>query len=114
MPEPRLATHMMVASLLRRTQAVGGFATLLAKGDETAGTLLIIGQIRGENPRLFERFHGLESGALWEEIPNQITDKYENISNYLNRRRHNDPDLWILELDVASDERLAELIGEKA
>jgi hypothetical protein len=111
MPEPRLATHMLVASLIRRAHAEGDFATLLAKGDETAGSILVVGQIKGQNPRLFERFLTIKGGLSWETIPNQAIEKQRNLSEYLARRRANDPDIWILELDVAFAERLNGLLG---
>jgi hypothetical protein len=110
MTEPRLATHMVVASLIRRANAAGDFATLLAKGDETAGSILVVGQIKGQNPRLFERFLTMKGGLTWAAISAQTIDKQGNMSDYLARRRVNDPDIWILELDVAFAERLDGLL----
>jgi hypothetical protein len=110
MTEPRLATHMLVASMIRRANAAGDFATLLAKGDETAGSILVVGQIKGQNPRLFERFPTMKGGLIWAEISAQIIDKQGNMSDYLARCRANDPDIWILELDVAFAERLDGLL----
>jgi hypothetical protein len=112
--EPRLATHMLVASLIRRANAEGDFATLLAKGNEIAGSILIVGQIKGQNPRLFERFPAMTGGLTWEEIPTQTIDKQGSLSDYLARRRANDPDIWILELDVAFAERLDGLLDLEA
>jgi hypothetical protein len=114
MPEPRLATHMLVASLIRRAQATGDFATVIAKGDQTAGSILIIGQIKGGNARLFECFPNARGGLCWVQIPVQDIDKYNNLTDYLARRRASDPDIWILELDVAFEQRLDELLDLQA
>jgi hypothetical protein len=111
MLEPRLATHMIVASLIRFAQAEGDFATVLAKGDKTAGAILIVALVKGANPRLFERFPGKDGQLSWVEVPMQTIDKYGDISEYLARKRANDPDLWILELDVAFPQRLADILA---
>jgi hypothetical protein len=114
MTEPRLATHMLVASLIRRTQSAGDFAAVLHKGDKTAGNILIIGLEKGANPRLFERYPMLSGGLMWERVSAQSIDKSGDMTEYLARRRKNDPDLWVVELDVAFPERLAELLDMKA
>ena len=51
----RLASAVLVNALVRRVDQAGGFATVLAKGDATAGAILIVALDRGEHPRLFER-----------------------------------------------------------
>jgi hypothetical protein len=110
MIEPRLAAHMLVSSLIRRANAQGDFATVLRRGDETAGNILIVALEKGANPRLFERFPALDGPAIWSQIPSQTIDKYSNISEYCARRSGSDPDLWILELDVAFQQRLDGLL----
>ena len=103
----RLASHVVVQALIRRVNAQGGSAMVLARGDAEAGAVLILALERGENPRFFERGIGPEgvpalvrSGPLQPEDPSEITD-------YWQRRRHRDPDLWVLELDTAEAERFA-------
>lgn len=114
MIEPRLAAHMLVSSLIRRTNAQGDFATVLRRGDETAGNILIMALEKGANPRLFERFPAMDGTSEWVQIPNQAIDKYNDITEYCARRSGNDPDLWILELDVAFQERLNGLLQLQA
>jgi hypothetical protein len=114
MLEPRLATHMIVASLMRRVQAEGDFVTLLAKGDRIAGAILIVGLIKGANPRLFERFPAINGQLQWVEISPQDIDKYGDSSDYLAQKRARDSDLWILELDVAFPQRLADILALSA
>ncbi len=114
MIEPRLATHMIVSSLIRRAHAEGDFATLLRRGDEIAGNILIVALQKGANPVLFERFPSVNGELVWTEKSPQTLDKYKDISEYQMWRSNNDPDLWVLELDVAFPERLNGLLGLSA
>ena len=40
--ETRLPAHVEVAGLIRAVEAAGGFATVIAKGERDAGTLLVV------------------------------------------------------------------------
>lgn len=111
MPEPRLATHMLVSAFIRRASADGDFAAILRKGDPTAGALLLATRVRGQNLALYERFPSLDGSLDWQPIQLQTTDKEQETSQYLDRRAERDPDLWILELDVAFPERLTGLLA---
>jgi hypothetical protein len=111
MTEPRLATHMLVSSLVRQMAEQGDFATVLHKGDPTAGALLILAREKGQIQALFERFPALDGSRKWAEISTQNIDNEQKLSAYLGRRIARDPDIWILELDVASGERLNGLLG---
>lgn len=104
---PRLASGLIVNALIRRVNAEGGSAMVLARGDAEAGAILILATERGENPRFFERGIGPEgipalvrSGPLQPEDPGEVVD-------YWQRRRSRDPDLWVVELDIAEAERFA-------
>lgn len=110
-PEPRLATHVVVSALIRSLSAEGDFATVLRKGDPTAGTLLIVTRCRGRNPALLEQFPSLEGPATWAPVIVQDADNEQQISDYLERRYARDPDIWVLELDVAFVERLDGLLA---
>jgi hypothetical protein len=111
MPEPRLATHMLVTSLIRQMAEDGDFAAVLHKGDPTAGQLLLVGRCKGQNPVLFEQFPALDGTRKWEVVPKQDIDKEQQITQYLEYRIARDPDIWILELDVAFEQRLNGLLG---
>lgn len=103
----RVASGVLVSALVRRAAQEGGSAAVLAKGDATAGGILVIACERGGNPRLFERGIG-PSGepALLPSGPAAPADDAEATA-YWRRRRERDPDLWVVELDIAGAERLA-------
>ncbi len=111
--EPRLATHMVVSALIRQISATGDFATVLHKGDPVAGALLLVTRCKGRNPALFEQFPGANNTRNWHPVFNQDTDNEQKISDYLERRIAQDSDLWVLELDVAFDERLDGLLPRR-
>jgi hypothetical protein len=112
MAEPRLATHMRVSALIRQCAAQGDFATVIRKGDPDAGVLLLMTRIKGRKPVLFERFPALDGQSKWQAIDRQAIEIEQDFSEYLARRMARDPDIWVLELDVANPERLDGLLGQ--
>ena len=110
MIEPRLATDVQISAMRRLAEADGGFATVLKKGDATSGAILLIGQIRGAEPRLYDRYPSLDGKTAWQSVDlAEIGDAA--IQNYWQKRCARDPDLWVFELDVASVARLDGLLS---
>ena len=120
MLEPRPASSFIVSALRRKVEAAGGFATIIKKGDPVAGALLLVclrapdggeslqfSPDSGPLPLLLEREPSFDGPGKWVPIINQHTENKEKIEEYLTRRRQVDPDLWIIELDVADAERIA-------
>jgi len=99
----RLTSAFRVKAALRRVHDAGGAAMVLARGDATAGAILVVATDRGGSPRLYER--GLGTAGLIQSGP--VTDDSDQITDYWQRRRRNDPDLWVIELDIAGAERFA-------
>jgi hypothetical protein len=104
--EPRLPAHLEVAALIRRTQAAGGFATVLQKGEREAGTLLLVLCENDTNARAYERMPQADGSRVWSKSRTQVPENKREFSEYLTRRGEQDRDLWIIELDVADGERL--------
>jgi len=104
--EPRLASSVLVSALIRRAEAESGFGMVLAKGDPTAGAVAVILMERGERILLLERLLRPDGSYGWEETGGSAAGG--DIDERLARRRKFDPDLWIIELDVASAERFAD------
>jgi hypothetical protein len=102
----RLASNVLVAALLRLAEEQGGFGAVIAKGDPAAGAIGIILLEKGANARFFERLLQPNGGYAWTESI-QPADNEEDFRNRLERRRRGDPDLWLIELDIASVERFA-------
>lgn len=105
--EARIASSVLATALIRRAESEGGFGAVLAKGDATAGSILVILLERSQNPRVLERL--LQPGGTysWQESGGQRIDNPAEVPEFVARRRRFDPDLWVLELDVPSAERFA-------
>lgn len=104
--EPRLPAHLEVGGLIRQTQAEGGFAMVLKKGEAESGTILLVLTENGTNARIYERMPQLDGTRAWHCSRHQDTENPESFTEYLTRRGEQDQDLWIVELDIADGERL--------
>jgi hypothetical protein len=105
--EPRLATSVLVTALIRRAEAEGGFGAVLARGDSTAGAMLVILTERDSNSTLYERMLQRNGAYAWVASALQPSEKSEEVPQLIARRRRFDPDLWVIELDIPSIERFA-------
>lgn len=104
---PRLATSVLVSALRRKAEGEGGFAAILAKGDETAGAVLVILTEKGANPRAYERLLQPDGRYSWGPSAAQLSENAAEVPEFVARRRRFDPDLWVIELDIPSAERFA-------
>lgn len=101
----RLPAGIEVSALLRSVQAEGGFGTILAKGEPEAGTILVVLTENGAEERAYERMPDLEGNRVWQCVRRTDPEKPQAFADYLNRRRDQDGDLWIVELDIVCAER---------
>jgi hypothetical protein len=101
----RLPAHLEVSGLLRRVQGEGGFAMVLHKGEREAGTILVVCAEKGGNRRLFERMPSAAGHREWTISRAEDAENKFEFDEYLDRRMAQDPDLWMIELDIANGER---------
>ncbi len=107
----RLAAGMLVSALIRRAEAAGGGAMVLARGDATAGALLIQLAERGVPGALVERMLDADGAYAWRPTgPDDASAR----ADYIARRRRGDPDLWVVELDLADALALVEEVAGSA
>lgn len=104
--DARLPAHLEAAALIRRTQAEGGFATVLQKGEKEAGTILLVVCENDTKARVYERMPAPDGTRKWTCSRVQDPQNKEEFSDYVTRRGEQDRDLWIIELDIAQGERL--------
>ena len=107
MSAPRLATSVLVTALVRKAEAAGGFAAVLAKGDATAGSVILILTEKGAKTVAYERALEPDGSYAWAPSASQDTEDSREVPEFVARRRRFDPDLWVLELDIPSIERFA-------
>jgi len=102
----RLPAHLEVSGLIRQANAAGGFAMVLRKGERDAGTILVVLLENGRNARLFERIPQANGARKWTCTRQENPENKQDFAEYWARRGDRDPDLWVVELDVAQGERL--------
>jgi hypothetical protein len=109
--EARLPAHIEVNGLIRAVETAGGFATVLARGEREAGTILVVCCARGVPSRAFERMPHPDGSRAWTLSRTEDPENPMEFTEYLARRRGQDDDLWIVELDIADGERFIGLAG---
>jgi len=96
----RLPTHLEVTGLIRAVEAEGGFAAVLSKGERDAGTILLVLTRLGAEAVAYERLPQVDGSRKWTQTRRQEADEPTQFSDYLARRSSQDPDLWVVEIDV--------------
>lgn len=102
-----LPTALIVSALVKRVNDAGGMGMVRARGDAGSGAILLILNDSQEGTRIVERAIG-PSGAVGL-VPAGPIDPADTVAReaYWRRRRAQDPDLWVIELDIASAEQFA-------
>lgn len=111
--DSRMPAHIEAGGLLRAVQGAGGFASLIARGERDAGTLLVICCEKGRDARLYERMPQADGSRSWVKVRTQDSDNPREFWEYCDRRKVQDADQWILELDIANAERFIGLPGTR-
>jgi hypothetical protein len=105
MTTTRLPAALEVSALTRQVSAAGGFAMVLARGEPDSGAILVVLMENGANSRVYERMPQADGSRTWHLAKRQDHVNPQEFNDYLTRRRTQDSDLWIVELDVAQGER---------
>lgn len=103
MTNERLAPSIEVSALLALAAKEGGFGTVLQKGDGDRGSIIVLVEQRGQPAAVLQRLLQRTGAYEWES--REFSDSVQ-LQQYVARARDNDPDLWAIELDVPSPERL--------
>ena len=101
----RLPARLEATALMRQVQGEGGFATIINRGDDDRGALILLIAERGLPKALIERRMGPDFEYRWA-ITTTIDDATpEKFRESMNKLKLSDPDCWFIELDVADAER---------
>ncbi len=101
----RLPAHLEVAAILRLAESLGGFGAVIEKGERDSGTILLVTTFRGGPARLYERMPQIDGTRPFVLSREQVAENISEFSEYLARRKQQDRDIWILEADIADQER---------
>lgn len=111
MSDARLPAHLEVSALIRAAEAVGGFGTVLQKGERDTGVILVLTLTKGRSGRLWERLPRIDGRRLFSIVREETTESGREFADYLARRAAQDRDAWLVELDIADAERLIAEFG---
>lgn len=104
----RLTSGFFVSALLRQATLAGGFAAVLRRGAEEAGAVFIVVRARNGGLRLFRPApQSAYDGPGPEDrlfTPDASLAGEEEINRALERETRFDPDVWILEVEIAGDD----------
>lgn len=103
--DDRIPAHLEVSGLIRAVETAGGFATVLEKGERDAGTILVVCCQNGRDSRIYERLPQLDGSRSWTLAKAQDPENPIEFSEYCEKRKKQDRDLWIVELDIVHGER---------
>lgn len=107
----RLTAMMRVAAMRRLAEQSGGFGTVIHRGDEISGDIIVMLLERGGNPQLFRRLLDVDGEYRWAPIAFKTAEKHE-IEDYVATAKKRDPDLWLVELDIAHKAPFIEQMSE--
>ena len=112
MADARLPAHLEASAILRLAESQGGYATVLAKGERDAGTILIVTLCHGKDGTLYERMPQLDGSRTFVAAKRENPENASEFAEYLARRRTQDHDLWLIEVDIADPERFIAEIAD--
>ncbi len=105
----RLASGIWVGAYLARLQAEGIPVYVVAKGDETAGAVLVkLSTLDGE-AQAFHRVVDLMSGTRRWDLLAEGAER--EVDATIAKQRGFDPDLWVLEVEDAKGRHLLDQAG---
>lgn len=105
MSRDRLPAHLEVSGILRRAEALGGFATVLRKGDPERGSILLMIASRGRHVACLERMLSRDGDYAWKATGPGESAGSSALADFLAKRARFDEDCWAVELDIAEPER---------
>ncbi|SPH16597.1 hypothetical protein DEA8626_00107 [Defluviimonas aquaemixtae] len=95
--EPRLATDFWVRAYIARLEAAHIPAYVTARGDPTAGAVLVkLASLDGQ-AKLFQRSFDLMTGARAWVVLSEGPEP--DVDEAIGRQRATDPDLWVIEIE---------------
>ncbi len=108
----RLPAHIEASAIIRLAESLGGFGTVLAKGERDAGTILLVTLCRGKAGALYERMPQLDGSRSFVVSKREDPENPHAFSEYLARRRQQDQDMWLIEVDIVDAERFVARLDE--
>ena len=93
-----LSSDLWVSALIRRAELEGAYATVVRKGDDRAGSVIVKAyDTATRTAKLYTEAFGTDGDPLW--IQPVTSDSEAELDAYIARQRGYDPDLWVVEIE---------------
>ena len=93
-----LSSDLWVSALIRRAELEGAYATVVRKGDDRAGSIIVKAyDTATRTAKLYTEDLGNDGEPLW--IQPVTSDSEAELDAYIARQRGYDPDLWVVEIE---------------
>lgn len=112
MSDARLPARLEAAAIMRLAESQGGFATVLARGGDEGGTILLAILCRGEPAALLERMPSADGSRNYVAVKTQALENAQEFSAYCERRARQDSDLWVIEVAIDDWPRFAAFLPQ--
>lgn len=109
MPEARLAAGIWVAAYLARLGLAGIPAYVLARGDQTAGAVLVKCALLDGTARLYGREWDFDTDSRPWNVLAEGSER--DVDAAIARQRGFDPDLWVVEIESREGRTLLDQEG---
>ncbi len=111
MSDSRLPAHLEIGAIRRLIEVQGGFASILFKGERDAGTILLLTIQNGQSAQLYERMPQMDGIRVWTCVDPKDIENEREFYEYCRKRHASDPDLWVLEADIADPAQFVESLA---
>lgn len=105
---PRLTSDFWVRAYLRRLQLVDIPAFITAKGDATAGAVIVKLNTLDGNAKAFHRSYDLDGNRVWVTLAEGAE---RDVDASLTKQRSFDPDIWVIEVESRDGRHLLDQDG---
>lgn len=107
---PRLTSEFWVKAYLARLRALNIPAFVTAKGDATAGAIMVKLNTLDGNAQAFQRSYDADGNRIWITLSEGPDMEVEEA---LAKQRQYDPDIWIIEVEDKEGRSLLDQDGLK-
>lgn len=102
-----LKSRLIVDLLRARVSADGGFVTMLQRGEDHGGAVLLALRDRAGETTILEKNVDFNGNMRWLHVDPPIAAPANWTADYLQKRIAGDRDAWVVELDIAHAARFA-------
>ncbi|GAB6966933.1 DUF1491 family protein [Komagataeibacter kakiaceti JCM 25156] len=100
MEESRLKTGIWVRAMLRQAGQKGNPGMVLHRGDEDAGSVLIVLLGRDRRMCVLAATRTPDGRRAWFRATGEAAVDQDSVDTYVARQRERDPDIWVVEFDA--------------